>query len=155
MFYFNDNIYIVENFDSDFHPENYAYGDSWDSFSYATCHKYSLKDKKYYKDVFLFPKSWYACQEIFRSNYGNLVSIDRYNEFFLVVAGNISSWRSRNNVKGKNNEDGRRFLFFTEKEGFQEIRQFRSKQRNTRNLKNKITKQINTKRSIIFAPHKL
>ena len=147
MFYFNDNIYIVENLDPDFDPKNFAYDDSWNS----TCHKYSLKDKIYYENVFRFPTSWYPSQGFYR--YGNLVSIDKYNKFSLIVAENISNGGKRNNVKGKHNDDDRKLLFFTEKEGFQEIRRFRSKERHTKNLRSKTTEQIQTKNSIIFAPH--
>ena len=149
MFYFNDNIYIMHNFNPDFDPEDFSDDDSWDT----TCHKYSLKDKKYYKNVFRLPSSWYASRDQYI--YGNLVSIDKYKKFALIVAKNISNCGKRKNVKEKNNDDDRKFLFFNENEGFQEIRRFRRKGGHTRNLRNKTTEHTHTKNSIIFAPHTL
>ena len=112
----------------------------------TTCHKYSLKDKKYYENVFRFPESWYA----FSGCYGNLVSIDKYSKFSLIVARNILNRRKNlNNGEGNYNDDDRKLLFFTEKEGFHEIRRFRSTERSAR------TEQIQIKNRIIFAPNTL
>ena len=82
--------------------------------------------------------------------HGNLVSIDRHNNFSLIVAGNILNRKKWFDGEGKYNNDNRKqLLFFTEQEGFQEPRRFRSKERAAR------TEQIHTKNSIVFAPDTL
>ena len=68
----------------------------------------------------------------------------------ILVTKYISNCEKRKSIEGKNNDDDRKFLFFTEKEGFQEIRRFRSKERHTRNRRSKTTEQIPTKKSNIF-----
>ena len=140
VFYFNDNVYIVEEL---YHRKDPK---SLETYTGTTCHKYSLKDKKYYENVFRFPKSWY----LLSGCHGNLVSIDKHNNFSLIVAGNILNRKKWFNGEGKYNNDNRKqLLFFTEQEGFQETRRFRSKERAAR------TEQIHTKNSIVFAPDTL
>ena len=121
MFYFNDNIYILEG-SEDFNknksigalPNPSDEGESLGSSSaYTTCHKYCLADKKYYENVFRLPESWYP----FSSSYRNLVSIDKNNQFVLIISSKMFYDKAR-----KNNANRRRIFLFTEKEGFQETR---------------------------------
>ena len=142
MFYLNDNIYILKDESKDGKLSTFI-----ESYVPTICHKYSLKDKKYYEGVFRFPKPWYA---ISGQIYRNLVSIDKNNKFALIVARKHSMMNQETN-----NDDSRRFLYFTEKEGFQEVLKSRSKGGNTRNLRSKNTEQNNTKNSIIFVPQPL
>ena len=135
MFYLNNHIYIVEELITN---------------RSITCHKYSLKDKQYHENVFRFPERWYEFPK------GNLASIDKNSKFSLIVAKNPKAWSYK---KGKDNDNDRKLLFFTEKEGFQKICRFQSKERHIRNLRNKNTEQTQTKISTtfstlaIFAPH--
>ena len=107
MFYFNDNIYILEE------KEDWNMGLPVSPSIFTTCHKYSLTDKTCYENVFRLPESWYP----FLIRHGNLVSIDKTNKFILIIAINTFYDGAE-----KDNDDRRSILFFTEKEGFQETR---------------------------------
>ena len=93
MFYFNDNIYILER-SEDFNKSKSIGALSnpseegeflGSSSAYTTCHKYCLADKKYYENVFRLPESWYP----FSRSYGNLISIDKTNKFVLIIASKM------------------------------------------------------------------
>ena len=104
MFYFNDNIYILER------KEDWNMGLPVSPSIFTTCHKYSLTDKRCYENVFRLPESWLP----FLGSHGNLVSIEKTNEFVLIIARKIFYDGAE--------KDRRSILFFTEKDGFQETR---------------------------------
>ena len=150
MFYFDDNIYILEGLedsdeDSEDSPRSLVESVSLGSASaYTTCHKYCLTDKKYYENINRLPESWYA----FSSSYGDLVSIDKTNQFVLIIARKMFCDGTE-----KNNDDRRRILFFTEKEGFQETLKGNGRGRkgpNDNDLRNQSAKDFQMENTAIF-----
>ena len=113
MFYFDDNIYILER-KEDWNKDELirAAPNGFPVYHSlcTTCHKYSLTDKRCYENVFRLPESWLP----FLGSHGNLVSIEKTNEFVLIIARKIFYDGAE--------KDRRSILFFTEKDGFQETR---------------------------------
>ena len=154
MFYFNDYIYILEGLEDSDKNESIRglpctseeFGNLGSSSAYPTCHKYCLTDKKYYENIYRLPESWYA----FSRSYKHLVSVDKTNQFVLIIARNLFCDGTE-----KNNDDRRRILFFTEKEGFQETLKGKGrwrKEQHDNDLRNNRSKDLQTENSAIFLP---